>query len=161
MNADDLNPAACLVALLDQTLCSGYAAQTRCWLLNCFVDHVECYELRIPSEQRTYPLTSVKEECYLFPASYFWDCIFSPLSDVPCHSLLPFLFPSSLGQTWAYVESLNSSSMCNLLILKSKTGNKMVNMLWVILNRGLKSFRVRFLQMLYSFLLLCITALMK
>lgn len=133
MNTEDLNPVACLVFILDQILCSGYAvsAQTRCWLLNCFVGCVECYELRNPSEQGMYPLISVKEEFYLFPASYSWDCIFPPLSAFSCHSLLPLLFPASLGQIWAFAETLNSSSMCNLFILKSETGNKKVNMLWV------------------------------
>lgn len=51
MNTDDLNPVACLVAMLDQTSAEVCSVCTNKMLaVNCFVDYVECYEVRIPSE---------------------------------------------------------------------------------------------------------------
>lgn len=58
MNTDDLNPVACLVAMLDQTsaeVCS--VCTNKVLAVNCFVDYVECYEVRIPSERGMYLLT--------------------------------------------------------------------------------------------------------
>lgn len=129
--------------------------------VNCFVDCVEFYWTKNSFRARDI-LSNPSKGNFIISHKLFLRLHFLPLSTVPCHSLLPFLLPASPSKPELMLKHWN---LCNLLILKSETGNKMVNVLWIRSVTSLigdwKVFMWDFLPVLYSFSLLCITTALR